>query len=128
MGFKDFVKGIGKKVGETASDFGKKASDLGGSALSLGKKAVVFIDDKLPDASSIAGTVEDVSGAIAKGAGMAAAAAAATGIGNAGLSEALAGVSGLAYGINKGAGAIKGGLDKAQDVSGAVRKGIERVK
>lgn len=128
MGFKDFVKGIGKKVSGGASDFGKKASDVGNAALGFGKKAVMFVDDKLPDAASLAGTIEDVSGAIAKGAGVAAGIAAASGIGNAGLSEALAGVSGLAYGINKGAGAIKGGLDKAQDVSGAVRKGIERVK
>ena len=128
MGFKDFVKGIGNKVTDTASDFGKKASDVGSSALKFGKKAVEVVDDALPDARAIAQGVEDVSGVIAKGAGAAAGIAAATGIGNAGVSEALAGISGLAYGINKGAAAVGGGLDKAQEVSGAVRKGIERVK
>jgi len=124
MGLSDF----GKKALGGIKDFGKKAGDVAGDAFSVGKKAVKYIDEKLPDAKAVADTVADVSGVIAKGAGAAAGIAAATGIGNAGVSEALAGISGLAYGVNKGATAISGGLDKAQEVSGAVRKGIERVR
>jgi ABC-type transporter Mla subunit MlaD len=121
-----------KKVGQSLGDFGKKTYKSAGDGISsFGKKADSAwrdIDKALPDAKTFADSVADVSGTIAAGAGSAAAFAAATGIGNAGLSEALAGVSGVAYGINKGATAISGGLDKAQEVSGAARSGIERVR
>lgn len=119
---------FGKKASAAASDFGKKASN---AANEFGKKATKVLDkadEYLPDAAKVAHQVEDVSGMIAKGAGTAAGIAAATGIGNAGVSEALAGISAAAYGVNKGAGAIAGGLDKAQAVSGVARSGIERVR
>ena len=121
MGFGDKVSrgfsSFGKKVGKGASDFGNKASGV-----------MDAVDKFLPDAKTIANTTADISGAIATGAGTAAGIAAATGIGNAGLSEALAGISGLAYGVNKGATAIGKGLDKAEMISGVARSGIERVR
>ena len=120
MGFGDKVSrgfsSFGKKVGKGASDFGKAAGVMDA------------VDKFLPDAKTIANTTADISGAIATGAGTAAGIAAATGIGNAGLSEALAGISGLAYGVNKGATAIGKGLDKAEMISGVARSGIERVR
>mgnify|MGYP003627615360 CR=1 FL=1 len=98
---------------------------------SLGKKASGAwdeIDKALPDAKSVVDTIGDVSGAVSSAAMTGAGIAAATGIGNAGLSEGLLALGVAAGGINKGANAISGGIGKAEAVSGAARSGIERVR
>ena len=43
------------------------------------------------------------------------------------MDAGLGAVAGTAALVGKGADAIHGGLDKAEEVSGAVRSGIERV-
>tara|TARA_R110000824_G_scaffold103582_2_gene246109 strand:- start:88 stop:447 length:360 start_codon:yes stop_codon:yes gene_type:complete len=113
-----------KENGGIYNYFGKKATAVG----KWGGKTYDNIEAGLPEWKGAADKVADVSGTIATGAGAMAGVAAATGIGNAGLSEALAGVAGIAYGVNKGAESISKGLGKAEEASGVMRKGIERVK
>jgi Ca2+-dependent lipid-binding protein len=113
-----------KESGGILNYFGKKATAVG----NWGKKTYSNVEAGLPEWKGVADKVADVSGTIATGAGALAGLAAATGIGNAGVSEALAGVAGVAYGVNKGAESISKGLGKAEEVSGVMRKGIERVR
>ena len=113
-----------KEQGGILNYFGKKATAVG----NWGKKTYNNVEASLPEWKGVADKVADVSGAVATGAGALAGVAAATGIGNAGLSEGLAGIAGIAYGVNKGAESISKGLGKAEEVSGVMRKGIERVK
>ena len=81
---------IGKKDDGFFSSLGKKASGAWDS-----------IDKALPDAKSVVDTIGDVSGAVSSVALTGAGIAAATGIGNAGLSEALLGIGAARSGIER---------------------------
>ena len=93
-----------KESGGILNYFGKKATAVG----NWGKKTYSNVEAGLPEWKGVADKVADVSGTIATGAG------------------ALAGMA--AYGVNKGAESISKGLGKAEEVSGVMRKGIERVR
>lgn len=107
---------------------GKKDTGFFSSIGNKASGAWDAVDKAMPSAKSVVDTIGDVSGAVSSAALTGAGIAAATGIGNAGLSEGLLALGAAAGGVNKGANAISGGLGKAEAVSGAVRSGIERVK
>ena len=93
--------------------------------LSVGKKVSNFAHKAIGLGHKFAGRVEGVASKISMGARVAAMGAAAIGLEP--IAAGLAAGSGAAYGVEKGAHAIGGGLDKAEQASGVARKGIERV-
>ena len=98
---------------------------MGFDLLSLGKKISGFADRAIGLGHKYAGRVEGIASKVAAGAGTLAAGAAAIGLEP--IAAGLGGIAGIAYGVEKGAHAIGGGLDKAEKISGVARKGIERV-
>ena len=98
---------------------------MGFDLLSVGKKVSNFAHKAIGIGQKYAGTIEKIAGKVSAGARLGAMGAAAIGLEP--VAAGLAAVSGAAYGGSRGAHAIGGGLDKAEEVSGVVRSGIERV-
>tara|TARA_R110000765_G_scaffold50900_4_gene103135 strand:- start:160 stop:573 length:414 start_codon:yes stop_codon:yes gene_type:complete len=92
----------------------------------LGKKAVGVMDKGIKLGQKVAHATEGIASKVSSVAGIAATGAAMIGLEP--VAAGLAGVAGAAKAVQLGAGAIGGGLDKAEAISGAVRSGIERVK